>query len=503
MGFIDAIKAIFGLSEPDKDTVEANDYATAIVKELNRMGKCYKKDTKQGPIFQQVQFKPPLKVLPDRIELEVDLPSLPYGVSHPELRETKIIEGLSGVLKRSVTAKYNRRSGFWFVVRREDASKANFYFSDLRPPKSYDPDKTPLLIPIGRDDNGDQPWRDLEKIYHLLIGGATGKGKTRILHSIICWLILHTKPSHVQIILVDLKEGLDFYRYNGVPHLAKPVAIEPEAAHEYLMWVNAEISRRGELFREVRAENIETYRKRTGNFLNNIIFVFDEIANIDKLGLLGFPEKEAEAWFLLRDGAQRARALGIHFIISTQRPSVKIIDGDTKMNFTARIALGTATDADSRVILDNNMATGLDVGDLIYQDGGTRGVGLRGCYIGTDEVDGIVDDVVKNHQLDTRRAGREAELAAQKREDLVQRMLTYAIAENEGRFSIETLFEKFGTEITQEELKDVGKGLEEKGILTPARGRKPRMVVGFPLSVEDQSSDAAPVATMGGNGRME
>jgi S-DNA-T family DNA segregation ATPase FtsK/SpoIIIE len=147
------------------------------------------------------------------------------------------------------------------------------------------------------------------------------------------------------------------------------------------------------MFREVNAENIDTYRRRTGQFLNNIVFIFDEITNLGKLP----GKEEAQAWFWLRDGAQRARALGIHFIISTQRPSVDVIDGDIKMNFTARIGLGTATDVDSRVILDNNMATGMDIGDLVYQDGANRGVSLRGPYISTDQADQIVRAVIRHY----------------------------------------------------------------------------------------------------------
>lgn len=485
----DALKRLLGFAPPDPDQVEANEYATKITRELNRMGKCYVKKTKEGNIFQEVQFRPPLKVLPDRIELEVDAPKLPYGIGLSELKDSKIVEGIEGVLKKPVGIRHSRGAGFWYVVRRENATKPNFDFTDLRPPKYYDPSKVPLLVPIGRDDNGNQVWRDLEKIYHLLIGGATGKGKTSLSHCMICWLIQNTLPSHVKLILVDLKEGLDFSRYNGVPHLVDNVAITTAAAYEYLGWVDKEITRRGELFREVKAENIFTYRQRTGKFMNNIVFFFDEIANLGKLP----PDQEAEAWFWLRDGSQRARALGIHFLISTQRPSVKIIDGDIKMNFTARIGLGTATDVDSRVILDNDMATGLEVGDLVYQDGSNRGVHLRGPYMPTDQADQIVEEVIRSHSRRSRRDQRAAELAAQKRQRLITRMLEYAVEYLDSRFPVEELFEKFGGEITLLDLKDLAKELEDSGVLEPARGRKPRTVVGFVgyrLSVDDPRVDA-------------
>ena len=181
---LEAIKKLLGLTPPDPDRVEANKYAHNIIRELNRMGKCYVKKTKDGNIFQQVMFKPPLKVLPDRIELEVH-PSLPYGISWSELKDSKIIEGLETVCKRPVSVKHSRGTGFWYVIKRMDGIKPDFHYTDLRPPKGYNPNKTPLLIPIGRDDNGDQPWSNLETIYHLLIGGGTGKGNTSLTQSII------------------------------------------------------------------------------------------------------------------------------------------------------------------------------------------------------------------------------------------------------------------------------------------------------------------------------
>ncbi len=505
MNLFQSLLNLLGLGEPDPDQIEANNYAQAIVKELNRMGKCYVKKTKDGDIFQQVRFKPPLKVLPDRIEFEVDAANLPYGVSVVELKESKIIEGLTTILKRPVTVKHNRGAGFWYVIKRADINlKPNFPYADLRPPKSYDPAKTPLVIPIGRDDTtGNQTWRDLEQMPHLLIAGATGRGKTSQIHTIVSWLIQHAAPDRVQLILIDLKEGLDLTRYNGIPHLVKPVCITADEAYQSLKWVDAEITRRGALFREVLAENIFTYRKRTGQFLNNVVFVFDEITNLGKLP----PEENADAWFFLRDGAQRARALGIHFIISTQRPSVDVIDGDIKMNFTARIGFGTATGTDSRVILDNNMAEGLDVGDLAYQDGGTRGVLLRGPYIKTEQADQMVREVIRQHDHNTRRAQREAELEAQKRQHLAQRMLKYATDEKEGRFSVETLFERFGNEITMDDLKALAKELEENGVLSPAAGPNPRMVVGCRMSDDVEMSEAAQkgdnLNPKNGNGRIK
>ena len=505
MNLFQTLLNLLGLGEPDPDQVEANNYAQAVVKELNRMGKCYVKKTKDGDIFQQVRFKPPLKVLPDRIEFEVDAANLPYGVSVVELKESKIIEGLTTILKRPVTVKHNRGAGFWYVIKRADINlKPNFVYTDLRPPKSYEPAKAPLVIPIGRDDTtGNQTWRDLEQMPHLLIAGATGRGKTSQIHSIVAWLIQHTAPDQVQLILIDLKEGLDLTRYNGLPHLARPVCITAEQAYQSLKWVDAEITRRGKLFRDVLAENIFTYRKRTGQFLNNVVFVFDEITNLGKLP----PEGRADAWFLLRDGAQRARALGIHFIISTQRPSVDVIDGDIKMNFTARIGFGTATGTDSRVILDNNMAEGLDVGDLVYQDGSSRGILLRGPYIKTDQADQIVRAVIKGHSDYERELQKENELTQQKRARLAERMLAYATEYNEGKFSIEDLFKEFNQEITLEQLKEMAIELEQKGGLAPARGRRPRKIISCGLSVDPPESPASfegdNLAHQNGNGKLK
>jgi S-DNA-T family DNA segregation ATPase FtsK/SpoIIIE len=496
MGFIDRVKTILGLREPDPDEVEANAYAAAIVRELNRMGKCYLKKTKDGNIFQEVRFKPPLKILPDRVELEVDAANLPYGIGLSELKDSKIVEGVEAILKRPVSVRHNRRAGFWYVVRRVDVVKPNFYYTDLRSPRGYDADKTPLLLPFGRDDQGEQLWRDMERIYHVLIGGATGKGKTSLIHSQICWLIQHAAPERARLILVDLKEGLDFSRYNGVPHLLMPVCITAQEAYTALQAIDKEITRRGALFREVNAENIDTYRRRSGNVINNIVFIFDEITNLGKLP----SSEEAQAWFWLRDGAQRARALGIHFVISTQRPSVQVIDGDIKMNFTARVGLGTATDVDSRVILDNNMATGLEIGDLVYQDSRNRGTALRGPYITSEQADQIIASVTRNFHQTRAREAKEAELVEQQREALAQRLLDYAADHLDGDFSIDRLYAVFSAEVTKEELRDIAQSLEDQNVLSPAAGRRPRQVIVYNLSFG--GNDETPPENNDNNGHI-
>ena len=447
---------------------EANELARIIIKQLTRMGMCYVKQTKEVDIFQEVEFVNPLVVKPDCFEFEVDVSRLPRGISLAQLKEPELLETISTACKRKVTVRHDRRAGFWFVVERSERQRGNFYYRDLKPPNKT----SPLLIPIGRDDAGRQLWCSLAKMPHLLIAGATGGGKTTMIHSILCWLITHYEPDELRLIIVDLKEGLDLIRYDGVPHLLRPVVYERDDALETLEWTFEEIKRRGEDMRVLRASDIFSYRRRSKEHIPFIVFIFDEIANLHLL-----PNRQKNrAWSLIKDSAQRARALGINLVFATQRPSVDVIDGDIKANFTTRIAFGCSSEIDSRVIINSGEAFGLPVGDLIYLDrNGTKR--LRGVYITENQVDKIVAQIVERYERVNAAKQQEERKQLERLADLETRMLEYA-RELGGDFPVETMFNKFGDEATLEEVKRIARALEERGVLEPARGRRPRRLAG-------------------------
>ena len=482
MSFFSALLNLFAKPEPDPEVLEANQYARAIIAELNRKGICYVRKYKDGgQELETVNFGKKLRFLPDRVELEVA--KVPYGWDYKDLKKPEVLENLSTALRREVEVRHGKGEGFVFVVRRfKINAKANFKFTDLKPPASYNAKKTPLFIPIGRDENGRQIWDDLALFPHCLVGGTTGGGKSFETHGVLCWVISNADPQDVQMVIVDLKDGVEFKRYTGIPHLLFPVAYDHDSAYERLMWINQEIERRAELFRTYDANNLDTYLIRSGKFLPRVLFVIEEFANI---AMFQDEEKREWAYRFIKDGAQRARSFGIHFWAVTQRPSVKIIDGDTRMNFPTRLAFRMASDIDSRVILGNDLAAqGLTIGDFIYQSEKYRDILLRGIYFAEDshgdnmaQIDQIIEMVKIKHQSKASKEEQQQGAEARRREALIQRMLDYAQNELGGSFHIKQIHQKFNSEIALHAVNDLAKELEIEGKLSPARGSIPRQIV--------------------------
>lgn len=442
---------------------EAGGYAQTITKQLTRLGLCYIKQTKDVSIFQEIEFINPLVARPDRIELEVDVSRLPRGIALSALKNPDVIETISTACRRRVSVRHDRRAGFWYVVERAEVERGTFHYRELVSPKTT----APLTIPIGRDDSGRQIWRPLARMPHLLLAGATGGGKTTFIHAMACWLVTHYPPSEMRLIMVDLKEGLDLVRYNGLPHLLRPVAHERDEALDILEWTFDEIKRRGEHMRELRASDIVSYRYRSKQRIPYIVFVFDEIANLHLLN----SKARTRAWSLLKDSAQRARALGINLVFATQRPSVDVIDGDIKANFTTRIAFGCANETDSRVIIDRGDAANLPVGDLIYLDrSGLKGP-LRGAFIKEADVDTLVDQTIAEYG---NQEPIEAPSSAVDKDALAREMLDYAQKSLDGDFPINVMVEQFGDQLTVREIQGIAQMLENDGILHPASGSRPR-----------------------------
>ena len=247
-----------------------------------------------------------------------------------------------------------------------------------------------LKVGIGKDILGKPVTFDLKKQPHLLIAGATGAGKSICLNSIICDLIFNYDPNYVRFILVDPKM-VELQLYNGVPHLLAPVITESYLAPKALKWATQEMERRYKLLSQVNARDIDKYNEKIKGYedlyekLPYMVIVIDELAD-----LMMIAAKEIEG-FITRI-AQKARAVGIHMILATQRPSVDIITGIIKANFPARIAFQVPQKIDSRTILDQNGAeTLLGKGDMLYQSPvSSFPTRLQGAFITEEEIMQIV-----------------------------------------------------------------------------------------------------------------
>ena len=254
----------------------------------------------------------------------------------------------------------------------------------------------PLQIAIGKDVEGNCIVSDLAKMPHLLIGGTTGSGKSVSINAMIMSILMRATPSEVRFIMIDPKR-VEFTPYNGIPHLYVPVVTEPKEASSALSWGVAEMERRLKVFSKVGARNIGQYNAKvqsgelekegeeTPLELPYIVIIIDELAD-----LMMNVGKEVE--FSISRIAQLARAAGIHLIVATQRPSANVVTGLIKANITNRIAFNVASSIDSRVVLDTPGAENLiGLGDLLLSKPElSKPQRIQGCYVSEAEINAVV-----------------------------------------------------------------------------------------------------------------
>ncbi|MFC1899595.1 DNA translocase FtsK [Chloroflexota bacterium] len=254
--------------------------------------------------------------------------------------------------------------------------------------------RSKLSLALGKGAGGEAVSDDLAKMPHLLIAGATGSGKTVCLNAIICCLLLSNSPQDVQFIMVDPKR-VELTPFNSIPHLATPVIVDADKAVGTLRWLNQEMDKRYQQLATAGARNIAAYNKnREGaDKLPYLVLVIDELAD---LMMTGFDEVE----HILCRLAQLARAIGIHLIVATQRPSVDVVTGLIKANFPTRISFAVTSQVDSRTILDSVGAEKLlGRGDMLYMptDAG-KPKRLQGCYVSDAEIERLVYFWGSQHQ---------------------------------------------------------------------------------------------------------
>lgn len=256
-----------------------------------------------------------------------------------------------------------------------------------------------ILVALGKDLMGRTCCADLNKMPHLLVAGATGSGKSVCINSFIASILMFKKPDEVKLVLVDPKK-VELSNYNGVPHLLCPVVTDPKKANVALQKIVSEMDRRYSLFEEKGAKNISAYnemleKENKRNNLNEkplpyIVVIIDELAD-----LMLVAAKEVEDSIMRI--TQMARAAGIHLIVATQRPSTDVITGVVKANIPSRIAFTVASYIDSRTILDAPGAEKLlGKGDMLYLPmGENHPTRIQGSFISDDEIQRLIDYVSK------------------------------------------------------------------------------------------------------------
>lgn len=342
----------------------------------------------------------------------------------------------------------------------------------------------PLVFTLGKDLMGQSVYGRLDTMPHLLIAGATGSGKSVCVNSIICSILMRTRPDEVKLMLVDPKK-VEFTPYNGVPHLMAPVITDGDMANKALKVVVQMMDRRYDLFEEARVRNITAYnaycdQNPDSHFVKmpRIVIIIDELAD-----LMLVAAKEVEQ--SIQRITQLARAAGIHLIVATQRPSVNVITGVIKANIPSRIAFMVSSGTDSRTILDQTGAEKLlGNGDMLFLDNGeTTPRRIQGVFIQDDEVNRITD-YVRSQALPLyddafitlqNIADQTAvnEMAAGAADPLYEPIRSYVIAIQKA--STSAIQRKFG--VGYGKAARIIDALEANGIVGPPNGSKPREVL--------------------------
>lgn len=385
-----------------------------------------------------------------------------------------------------------------------NTAKATVGLASLLQSDAFQSSEKPLLVTLGKDITGQTHFTDIAKMPHVLIAGTTGSGKSATIHALITSLLYRNSPQMLRFIMVDPKR-VELTLYNNIPHLLTPVITDAKKAILALKWAAKEMDRRYDILEAERVRDIHSYHKNVlepalqkedeenaPEAMPYILVVIDELADI----MQAYP-RELEAAIVRL--AQMSRAVGIHLLLSTQRPSVNVITGLIKANVPARIALQVSSQIDSRTILDAGGAEKLlGAGDMLYLSGEmSKPQRIQSAFISEMELKKITDFIVKNNA------------------DLVPDEVEIADANgsaDRGSIFAATLDEDEEDDELYEEAKDIvvhaGKAstsylqrklrvgyaraarlmdiLEERGVIGPADGSKPREVL---LQTDDDNEE--------------
>ena len=342
-----------------------------------------------------------------------------------------------------------------------------------------------ILVALGKDIMGRVQTADITKMPHLLVAGSTGSGKSVCINSFIASILMRYRPDEVKLLLVDPKK-VELSNYNGVPHLLCPVVTNPKKASLALQRLVQEMEHRYDIFEEEGVKNIGSYnelidkKNLAGESLKHmtyIVIIIDELAD-----LMMVASKEVEDSIMRI--TQMARAAGIHLIVATQRPSTDVITGVVKANIPSRISFAVSSQIDSRTILDCAGAEKLlGKGDMLYLPmGESAPIRIQGCFISDDEIRRLIEYVCSEQKASydekltapTQEEVKEVNGETEEYEDpLYDQIVEFAIST--GKVSASLLQRRF--RLGYNRAARVVDLLEERGIVGPQNGSKPREVL--------------------------
>ena len=344
-------------------------------------------------------------------------------------------------------------------------------------------EKNLLAVGLGKDIMGKVKWMEINTTPHLLVAGATGSGKSVCMNCIITSILMRTKPEQVKLVMVDPKK-VELSMYNGVPHLLCPVVTDPKKASIALKNIVVEMERRYDIFEQTKNKNIKGYNEFCESNpeypkMPYIVVIIDELAD-----LMLVAAKEVEDSIMRI--TQMARAAGIHLIVATQRPSTDVITGVVKANIPSRISFAVSSSIDSRTILDSTGAEKLlGKGDMLFLPMGENSpVRIQGAFVSEQEIQKVVDFVCEQQKAQYDNSLTEMKNDSESHNDgyesdeeyedpLYNEIVDYVI--QAGKVSASLIQRKY--RLGYNRAARIIDLLEERGIIGPPNGSKPREVL--------------------------
>lgn len=367
-------------------------------------------------------------------------------------------------------------------------SKSTFvYLKEILESKKYKDATSKLKLVMGKDISGAPMVTDLDDMPHLLIAGATGSGKTVCVNSIITTLLFNASPEELKFLMIDPKK-VELADFDGLPHLLGPVVKDSKKASHTLNWLVGEMDRRFEMFSQLGVRNIDIYnnkKRKSENLpvLPYIVLIIDELHD-----LMLVAQQEVEDMIIRI--AQLSRAVGIHMIIATQRPSVDVITGVIKANLPARISFKVASKVDSRTVIDMNGAEKLlGKGDMLFiEPGNPKPLRAQGALVGDDEIKKVVSFVKSQRKADFEEEILKIEerpaYKTFEKDEIYEEGLKLVLRTKQA--SVSMLQRRLGVGYTRAaRLIDM---MEDEGVVGPYRGSRPREILIDDTGAQDEKS---------------
>lgn len=409
------------------------EYRRLLSNALTRAGAAYRFKDEGARIIKRVKFRKPIRASKEAIWFQIETARLPWHVLIAYLKAPEVVETVSFACGRRVRCiADDPEKGVWYILELKQGVHGvprNVDYSRMM--ANLKPEAPPLSICIGQGEAGRVYYRDIADMPHMIVAGATGSGKSVWVKQVLTTLLTRNDKARVIFVLIDMKGGVELSQFKDAPNLLVPIIREKKDVQPTLDRVLKEVRRRLFTFERMGVVNIQAYNQRHRPTMAYWVLVIDELAH-----LMLDPALKKDSEILLADIAALSRAAGIHVIAATQRPSVDVVTGLIKANFPVRIAFSTASQADSRVIIDTGDACQIaPQGRMIFFMGNTKAE-LQGPFISPTLIEETMTRIVGGK--------REEALDARKRHSITTTdLFRYALESHNGRVVIGAVWDAF------------------------------------------------------------